>query len=1040
MPFSMTAVLGKPKGCVHQGVCEMDRYNVIVKIEQIKECLNDNKNDEALDIAADLDIGKVKESYHLMILAKVFAANGMLVKAKSCYDRVYAKNKTRHVAMELANLSIRLKNIVEAERYLDEFKELAPDHYMRHVFKYKIDRLKGKALPDLIDSLEKLKKEEFFENWGFELAKLYNKNGDAAKCVATCNDVIIWFSEGEYVDRAKLLKAHITGDRSELGKNEAELIAVYGPDGTLSAKKLAKMQAEKESAAGDSSGISADKAENNNNSAAVDGENGAPAADGAERTKSEPHSSKGKNSKKKNKASKKGNSYNNEELGQTRVMDAKESAAIREKAALAEGQTVVFNKVTDKMAEDALNSNNAAGEQKQAGQNNGMQGAENRQNPGVQNNGGQGTENRQNTDVKNNGGQGTESRQSHGVQNNGGQGTESRQNTDVKNNGMQGVGEQREDIRNTGVQSEKNLQGISDAGEAERTVSYNEKTVKGKKNKRKKEKIKKKYGSAAEITHQSEENEKTDSSEAVAEAVINAADVKKNAGGDEVFDGTVIASEVGSRVAEMMEESFAEDAEKKSGYDLATEGGNNGGVISVAAEEKSVYEKAAAESQDDDEALIYKLLAEEDRRIAEEKAAEEARRAEKARRKDTETADNIVKKAESGSGKAEGDNGKKAESDNVKETESTAKENVKKRGFITDKFGKAAGKKAENAGKKAVADENNIGERANDSDRSASADIIKESRENPGSGDGNAAVEPAGNTKTAPKDEKEKRTGEIEKMATVREEEDIYEPGKPKYAGIFSGGVLDRFLSENNTSLEEYFAYFAFNDNICVQLVQSLDVMLSDKKYMSYCLQCEKGSGKKAVINGMTRLLYDAGQLTSAKPVWADADGVNNIELETKAAKLKGRCLAVDKVGKLNERSVQSVVNLMKTGEIAVVLIDYGRNIKKLTKDNEELEELILNKIEMPSFGPKELEEFVDYKVAASGLVYSKEAYEKIKKKIRAIAKNSEEGVLAATEKYIAKIIDNTETRNAEALVKQALAGGELVRTDVITVEDIPEE
>ena len=939
MPFSMTAVLGKPKGCVHQGVCEMDRYNVIVKIEQIKECLNDNKNDEALDIAADLDIGKVKESYHLMILAKVFAANGMLVKAKSCYDRVYAKNKTRHVAMELANLSIRLKNIVEAERYLDEFKELAPDHYMRHVFKYKIDRLKGKALPDLIDSLEKLKKEEFFENWGFELAKLYNKNGDAAKCVATCNDVIIWFSEGEYVDRAKLLKAHITGDRSELGKNEAELIAVYGPDGTLSAKKLAKMQAEKESAAGDSSGISADKAEDNNNSAAVDGENGAPAADGAERTKSEPHSSKGKNSKKKNKASKKGNSYNNEELGQTRVMDAKESAAIREKAALAEGQTVVFNKVTDKMAEDAFNSNNAAGEQKQAGQ----------------------------------------------------------------NNGMQGVVEQREDIRNTGVQSEKKLQGISDAGEAERTVSYNEKTVKGKKNKRKKEKIKKKYGSAAEITHQSEENEKTDSSEAVAEAVINAADVKKNAGGDEVFDGTVIASEVGSRVAEMMEESFAEDAEKKSGYDLATEGGNNGGVISVAAEEKSVYEKAAAESQDDDEALIYKLLAEEDRRIAEEKAAEEARRAEKARRKDTETADNIVKKAESGNGKS-------------------------------------AGKIAENAGKKAVADENNIGERANDSDRSASADIIKESRENPGSGDGNAAVEPAGNTKTAPKDEKEKRTGEIEKMATVREEEDIYEPGKPKYAGNFSGGVLDRFLSENNTNLEEYFAYFAFNDNICVQLVQSLDVMLSDKKYMSYCLQCEKGSGKKAVINGMTRLLYDAGQLTSAKPVWADADGVNNIELETKAVKLKGRCLAVDKAGKLNERSVQSVVNLMKTGEIAVVLIDYGRNIKKLTKDNEELEELILNKIEMPSFGPKELEEFVDYKVAASGLVYSKEAYEKIKKKIRAIAKNSEEGVLAATEKYIAKIIDNTETRNAEALVKQALAGGELVRTDVITVEDIPEE
>lgn len=925
----------------------MDKYNVIVKIEQIKECLNENKNDEALDIAAAIDPSKVKESYHLMILAKVFAANGMLAKAKSCYEKVYAKSRTRHVAMELANLSIRLKNVVEADHYLDEFRELAPDHYMRHVFKYKIDRLKGKSVPDLIESLEKLKKEEFFENWGFELAKLYNKNGDTAKCIATCNDVIIWFSEGEYVDRAKLLKAYLTGDRTEIGENENELIAIYGPDGTLSAKKLAKQQAEEKKAA-QSGNVNDAKSENS-----------------------------GKE-------------------GQTKVITDEERAAIKEQADMAEGKTVVFKKVTDDMT--AGKSGKKAGKDK----------AHNVLSAGTNNAAKEIPENVTAADTK----KSSEKEPDMGAD------SYSEKAGTVKS----------EDFKaNTGdkISEEKKFE------EKNSDDTRSGKNSKGKKNQRKKDKLKKKYGNASEAKNekvaeqQSATGEKDEGISQIKEDAAIAQNAERDAAGAAQNVGKSADSAVQSveKVAVSMAQNV-DEAEDTAQNMAATAGqspesgaeavidevdkavreglqdaipvpGDNEEMGSAVAEALAGYEKAAAESTDDEEALIYKLLAEEDKRIAAEKAEEEARRAEKARRKDKENKKSeVFVKAEAKSEAAGETNTKTSEA----VTENSEKESVEEK---KSGFGGLL--------KKGVSDiKEFVGER-------------KEA----------AAQKKA---------EGQKKDGEIERMATIREEEDIYEPRKPKCSTIFSGGVLDRFLKEKDASLEEYFAYFACNDDICVQLVQSLDVMLSDKKYLSFCLQCEKGSGKKAVINGMTRLLTDAGQLTSAKPVWADADGVNDIELEKKAPKLKGRCLAIDKAGKLNEKSVESIINLMKTGEMAVVLIDYGRNIKKLTKEYEELEELMLNKIEMPSFGAKELEEFADYKAATAELVYTTEAHEIIVKKIKAISKNAEEGVLAATEKYIAKIIDNTETRNAEALVKQALAGNELSRTDVITVADIPEE
>ena len=192
----------------------MDRYKNFVKIEEIKGLLREEKYEEALELADGIDPVKLKDNLDCMVIGEVYLNNGMLGRAKECYSVVYDRRKTRRVAMELVNICIRLKKVDEAEKYYADFKKMAPNDYYNYIFKYKIDRLKGKSLREQAASLEELKRVEFYDTWGYELAKLYHKMGDAEKCIKTCDDIIIWFGDGEAVDKARALKAYYSGEIS----------------------------------------------------------------------------------------------------------------------------------------------------------------------------------------------------------------------------------------------------------------------------------------------------------------------------------------------------------------------------------------------------------------------------------------------------------------------------------------------------------------------------------------------------------------------------------------------------------------------------------------------------------------------------------------------------------------------------------------------------------------------------------------------------------------------------------------------------------
>ncbi|MBR3484181.1 MAG: hypothetical protein IKH42_05890 [Lachnospiraceae bacterium] len=211
----------------------MDRYKNFVKIEEIKGLLREEKYEEALELADGIDPAKLKDNLDCMVIGEVYLNNGMLGRAKECYSVVYDRRKTRRVAMELVNICIRLKKVDEAEKYYADFKKMAPNDYYNYIFKYKIDRLKGKSLREQAASLEELKRVEFYDTWGYELAKLYHKMGDAEKCIKTCDDIIIWFGDGEAVDKARALKAYYSGEISlrELSGqkvNEGEVSDIQG--------------------------------------------------------------------------------------------------------------------------------------------------------------------------------------------------------------------------------------------------------------------------------------------------------------------------------------------------------------------------------------------------------------------------------------------------------------------------------------------------------------------------------------------------------------------------------------------------------------------------------------------------------------------------------------------------------------------------------------------------------------------------------------------------------------------------------------------
>ncbi len=212
----------------------MDKYEFNIKIEQIRKLVNKSDYETAMKIADTIDWKKVRNASLLSMASQVYEKNGEYQDAKDILLLAFERAPIgKRLLYKLADLALKEENVQEAEAYYREFCDLAGDDPRQHLLRYKILKQKGAPAEQLIHSLESYTAEELDEKWLYELAELYREAGDSAKCVSTCDKIMLMFGLGKYVDKAMELKlqyAPLTKYQMDLVENrekyEAKLRAV----------------------------------------------------------------------------------------------------------------------------------------------------------------------------------------------------------------------------------------------------------------------------------------------------------------------------------------------------------------------------------------------------------------------------------------------------------------------------------------------------------------------------------------------------------------------------------------------------------------------------------------------------------------------------------------------------------------------------------------------------------------------------------------------------------------------------------------------
>lgn len=185
----------------------MDKYEYKLKLDQMKSLTAEGKYEEAAEIADTINWRKIKNINALVKVGEIYEKVGRYDESKDVLLTAYDKSPIgRMIIYRLAEVAVRTKSFDEAKEYYQEFVEIAPHDNLKYVLKYEISKAQGADIGTLIGILEELKEQEYSEEWAYELAYLYHKVGMSEKCIDACDELILWFGDGPYVERALELK------------------------------------------------------------------------------------------------------------------------------------------------------------------------------------------------------------------------------------------------------------------------------------------------------------------------------------------------------------------------------------------------------------------------------------------------------------------------------------------------------------------------------------------------------------------------------------------------------------------------------------------------------------------------------------------------------------------------------------------------------------------------------------------------------------------------------------------------------------------
>ena len=183
------------------------KYDNMMKCAQVRSLFNEKQYRNAYEVIQTIDVDQVTALTDLNTIADVYVQLQKYAEAKGIYLKLYERFPTRRVLYQLVYLSLKCGEIEEAEEFYREY-ETIDKSCDKMILRYYIDKAKGADRQTLIRYLQEIKKVDYIEEWAYELAKLYHKEGMSEACVEECSDIILWFGEGLIVEKAKLLRYH----------------------------------------------------------------------------------------------------------------------------------------------------------------------------------------------------------------------------------------------------------------------------------------------------------------------------------------------------------------------------------------------------------------------------------------------------------------------------------------------------------------------------------------------------------------------------------------------------------------------------------------------------------------------------------------------------------------------------------------------------------------------------------------------------------------------------------------------------------------
>lgn len=173
----------------------------------MKSFVAEGKYESAAEVADSINWNKIKNVNALVKAGEVYEMVERYDDAREILLSAYDRSPIgRTIIYRLAEVALKMQDYEGAQEYYDEFVDIAPHDNQRYILKYNIKKAQDASSKELIPVLEEFKEKEYTEEWAYELAYLYHKAGMIDKCIDSCDELILWFGDGPYVERALELK------------------------------------------------------------------------------------------------------------------------------------------------------------------------------------------------------------------------------------------------------------------------------------------------------------------------------------------------------------------------------------------------------------------------------------------------------------------------------------------------------------------------------------------------------------------------------------------------------------------------------------------------------------------------------------------------------------------------------------------------------------------------------------------------------------------------------------------------------------------